>query len=182
MGLMFDMVREEVTALDAARFYGLIEGRKKVALCPWHDDHAPSLHFNERNGKCFCFACNNGGSSIDLVAKIFDIEPLEAAKKLNADFKLCLDDSPSAPPAGESKAQKRKRYEDWRKLRYKILTDTLHYLKRKIENYAPDDGEDKLRKWLFDKEDCVGRLELLDSITFEVWERDWDIQGIPDAG
>ena len=41
-------------------------GSSYRALCPWHDDHRPSLHFDERTGKnrCKCFACGKGGDVI----------------------------------------------------------------------------------------------------------------------
>lgn len=38
-------------------------------LCPWHEDHAPSLVFYERTGEnhCTCFACGRGGDVIAFV-------------------------------------------------------------------------------------------------------------------
>ena len=93
MGL-FDEVRDRVTALEAARLYGLEFDRSgRRARCIWHSpDRHPSLTF--KGSYCRCFACNNGGSSIDLVAKLFGLSPLEAARKLDADFALGLADRP----------------------------------------------------------------------------------------
>ena len=44
-------------------------GSSYKALCPWHDDHHPSLHLDERTGKnrCKCFACGKGGDVIAYV-------------------------------------------------------------------------------------------------------------------
>ena len=44
-------------------------GSSYKARCPWHDDHHPSLHFDERTGKnhCKCFACGKGGDVIAYV-------------------------------------------------------------------------------------------------------------------
>ena len=44
-------------------------GASFKALCPWHEDHHPSLSFDERTGKnrCHCFACGQGGDVIAFV-------------------------------------------------------------------------------------------------------------------
>ena len=119
MGL-FDEVRDRVTALEAARLYGLEFDRSgRRARCIWHSpDRHPSLTF--KGSYCRCFACNNGGSSIDLVAKLFGLSPLEAARKLDADFALGLADRPLARPSGPSRAQKRREAEEWRRTRWAL--------------------------------------------------------------
>ena len=64
-----------------------------------------------------------GGSSIDLVAKLFGLSPLEAARKLDADFALGLADRPLARPSGPSRAQMRREAEEWRRTRWAFLCD-----------------------------------------------------------
>lgn len=41
-------------------------GANHVTLCPWHDDHHPSLSLVEGTGKnyCHCFSCDRGGDVI----------------------------------------------------------------------------------------------------------------------
>lgn len=41
-------------------------GANHVTLCPWHDDHHPSLSLVEGTGKnyCHCFSCDKGGDVI----------------------------------------------------------------------------------------------------------------------
>ena len=41
-------------------------GVNHVTLCPWHDDHRPSLSLVEGTGKnyCHCFSCDQGGDTI----------------------------------------------------------------------------------------------------------------------
>jgi hypothetical protein len=41
-------------------------GVNHVTLCPWHEDHHPSLSLVEATGKnyCHCFSCGNGGDVI----------------------------------------------------------------------------------------------------------------------
>ena len=87
MGL-FDSVRTAVTARQAAERYGLQFDRSgRRARCIWHSpDRHPSLSF--KDGYCHCFSCGGGGSSIDLTAKLFGLSALDAARKLNEDFRL----------------------------------------------------------------------------------------------
>lgn len=44
--------------------------RRHTALCPFHDDHHPSLHFHAKTNTFRCFACDSRGSNIDLVMKL----------------------------------------------------------------------------------------------------------------
>ncbi len=75
-----------MSALDAARLYGLEIDRHGRALCVFHDDHHPSMSFR---GQLFrCFACGAHGSAIDLTMRIFGLGAYDAAKKLRADFSL----------------------------------------------------------------------------------------------
>ena len=78
-------IREAVTAKQAAELYGLKFDRRGLkAVCPWHNDHRPSLSF--KGSRCKCFACNNGGDAVDLTAQIFGVSMLDAAKQLQKDF------------------------------------------------------------------------------------------------
>ena len=136
MGL-FDEVRDRVTALEAARLYGLEFDRSgRRARCIWHSpDRHPSLTF--KGSYCRCFACNNGGSSIDLVAKLFGLSPLEAARKLDADFALGLADRPLARPSGPSRAQMRREAEEWRRTRWAFLCDVEREASAVLERFPP---------------------------------------------
>ena len=44
----FKSVKSLVTALEAAEHYGLTVNRHGMALCPFHDDHNPSMKLDER--------------------------------------------------------------------------------------------------------------------------------------
>ena len=47
---------------------GLQVSRHK-ALCPFHNDHHPSLSFNVRRNTYRCFVCDAHGGTIDLVMR-----------------------------------------------------------------------------------------------------------------
>ena len=85
---VFRQVRERVTAQEAARRYGLAFDRRGRARCPFHDDRHPSMSF--KDGRFRCWVCDIGGDAIDLTARLWGLDKLEAAKRLNEDFALAL--------------------------------------------------------------------------------------------
>ena len=80
---IFETVKQSVTARQAAKAYGLEVDVHGMALCPFHDDHHPSLKLDQR---FYCFGCGASGDVIDFAARLFDLSPREAAKKLAEDF------------------------------------------------------------------------------------------------
>lgn len=132
----FRAVREAVTAMDAARYLGLEIDRHGRALCQWHPDHRPSLHF--KGGRCHCFACGSGGDAVDLVQQVTGSSPTEAVKLLNDAFRLGLDIGGPVTPQQMEAAKKREevqklkaRYEAWRKQSLDDITAALY-----IANHA----------------------------------------------
>jgi hypothetical protein len=71
---------------------GLTLGRDGKVVCPFHDDHAPSLHaYDEPDRGWCCYGCNRGGSIIDFGAHLYGIEPRgagfhEIRRRLAADL------------------------------------------------------------------------------------------------
>ena len=76
---VFEVVKENVTARQAAEAYGLKVGRTGMACCPFHSDKSPSMKLDERY---YCFGCGETGDAVDLTAKLFGIGLREAAVKL----------------------------------------------------------------------------------------------------
>ena len=79
-----------IPAKDAGEKAGLRlvrKGSRFWAHCPLHEDRTPSMLFND-NGTFKCFSCGNYGDSVRLLALIFHMEPLEAARRLLNDFGL----------------------------------------------------------------------------------------------
>ena len=95
----FKSVKSLVTAREAAEHYGLTVNRHGMALCPFHDDHNPSMKLDDR---FHCFGCGEDGDVIDFTAKFFNLSLPEAAEKLVKDFgngvELPTSPAPPAPP------------------------------------------------------------------------------------
>ena len=69
------------------------------ALCPFHEDHHPSLSFSVRKNTYRCFVCGASGGTIDLVMKYLHKNFIEACKWLDTN-QLVTSTNPSPLPSG----------------------------------------------------------------------------------
>ena len=132
---VFEVVKQSVTAREAAELYGIAVGRGGMACCPFHDDRHPSLKLNE--DYFYCFGCGATGDVIDFTARLYDLSPKEAAEKLAQDFGLAYDSK--APirrnyvrQKSEVQLRKENREHAWR-----VLADYYHLLRKWEADYSP---------------------------------------------
>ena len=83
-------------------------GSKYKALCPFHDDHNPSLELNPERQSFKCWSCGAGGDVFDFVKNYEHVDFPEALRML-ADRAGIVLDRPSdrvrlRPVAGPSKS------------------------------------------------------------------------------
>ena len=64
---------------DVAKRLGIEVGRHK-ALCPFHQDRHPSLHFDIKRNRYKCFSCGASGDVIDLVMRYMNVSFKEAVE------------------------------------------------------------------------------------------------------
>ena len=166
---VFEVVKQSVTAREAAELYGIAVGRGGMACCPFHDDRHPSMKVDSR---FHCFGCGADGDVIDFTARLYDLSPKGAAEKLAQDFGLSYDSK--APirrsyvrQKTEAQVRKEKREHGWR-----VLTDYYHLLRKWEADYSPKTAdEDPHPRFLeaVQKKDYMGYLldTFLDSSTEE---------------
>ena len=80
---MYESIKAAVTARQAAEYFGITVSRSGMAICPFHDDHTPSLKLDERY---HCFGCGADGDAIDFTARLMGISKYSAAQKLAEEF------------------------------------------------------------------------------------------------
>ena len=139
---IFQTVKENVTARQAAEQYGLKINRNGMICCPFHDDRHPSMKVDK--GFC-CFSCGAKGNVITFVADFFHLAPLEAAKKLAEDFQIPIftDNAKKRNTSKKKEKPKRtwyqteKKFEEWEQESIRILSDYLHLLGEWKIRYAP---------------------------------------------
>lgn len=101
----FDVERiKQIPIHEVAMIFGHVkkEGVSYKTLCPWHNDHNPSLVLREgtNHNYCHCFPCGNGGDVIAYTRKMLGKENaaegfVETCEWLCAQFNIPMLDSNS---------------------------------------------------------------------------------------
>ncbi len=131
---IFEAVKTGVSVRDAAECYGIRSNRAGIACCPFHDDHTPSLKLNE--DYFYCFGCGAQGDVITLTARLFNLRPYEAARKLASDFNIPVD-----VPLPEPNALRTFRMDQYRC--QKAIDSYLNLLIRWKSQYEPQDPDEE---------------------------------------
>lgn len=129
----FSSVKQNVNIIDVAKYYGINVNRNNKCLCCFHKEDTPSMSFSEEKQIFKCFGCGEGGDVINLVSKILNISPLDAAKEINNKFNLGLS---SEIPSKENKEkleafkkmqEERKEFRRWKEDTFRMLNDLSDY-------------------------------------------------------
>ncbi|MBQ6841029.1 MAG: DNA primase [Bacilli bacterium] len=90
-------IRNEANIVDIISSYIPLNksGSDYVGVCPFHDDHSPSMHVSTKLNIFKCFVCNTGGNVFSFVQKFENVSYLESIKivanKSGIDFKYTID-------------------------------------------------------------------------------------------
>ena len=138
---LYQTVKSAITVPQAAKVYGMEPDRRSMVCCPFHSDNTPSMKLNDTY--YYCFGCGATGDVIDLTAKLFSLNPRQAAEKLVHDFGL----DPDKPPANAIALLLPKRGltdEQRADVAYclRVLTDYLDLLHDWRERYKPTSPEE----------------------------------------
>ena len=138
---LFQKIKSAITVPQAAKVYGMEPDRRSMVCCPFHSDNTPSMKLNDTY--YYCFGCGATGDVIDLTAKLFSLNPRQAAEKLVHDFGL----DPDKPPANAIALLLPKRGltdEQRSDVAYclRVLTDYLDLLHDWRERYKPTSPEE----------------------------------------
>ena len=131
---IFDTLKAHITVPQAAAHYGIRIERNGMCCCPFHSDKTPSMKINE--SYYYCFGCHATGDLIDFTARLFNLSPLEAARKLALDFGI----DPNTPVSA-AVALPRIRQEESQREREghcaSVLIEYERLLKNRQQRFAP---------------------------------------------
>lgn len=104
---VIDRLKQEVSLQRLVEARGIVlkrYGADLIGLCPFHDDHEPSLVVSPKNNLWHCLgACQAGGSVIDWVMKCQGVSFRHAVELLRADHPSLTE---SAAPVRQSTVRK----------------------------------------------------------------------------
>lgn len=93
-----ELIRE-IEIGGVMQMMGIQVSQKGTCLCPFHDDHHPSMKIYRKRNTCRCFVCGESFDSIALVRRMLGLGFLEACSYIGSAFGIaCLDDGPRAKP------------------------------------------------------------------------------------
>ena len=101
-------IKQSVTTRQAAESFGIPVNSHGMAICPFHDDHNPSMKVDDN---FYCFGCGATGDVITFTSRLFGIAPASAARKLSMDFGISLEEGSEYYVIPKSPLQKD--FENW---------------------------------------------------------------------
>jgi DNA primase len=114
VGLIPESTIEQVLAradiVDVVRRYVSLEksGKNWKGLCPFHDDHDPSLKVHEGKGIYKCFACGAGGNAIGFIMELEGWSFPEAVRHLADQYGVEMPDQDPEEAERQKKRRNRK--------------------------------------------------------------------------
>ncbi len=78
-----DITHDDIIRAKSIPVESLLQfDRYDLARCIWHNDRHPSLKLYRKTNRCWCFSCNQGGDSIDVTRQMYEVDFIQAVKKL----------------------------------------------------------------------------------------------------
>lgn len=105
-----ERLKEALTMDDVLERYGFHIGYNRRMRCPFHEEKTASFLVHRNNRSWKCYGCGAGGTIIDFVMRLYDINFGQACIRLNSDLNLGLTDE--RPNKAE---ERRRRAQDFRK-------------------------------------------------------------------
>jgi len=139
---IFEEIKQRLAMREVVNFYGFTPNRSNMICCPFHDEKTPSMRIYDTH--FHCFGCGEHGDSIKFVQLLYNLSPIESAKKLNSDFGLGIQ-TERQPTITIGKPQEReptqselqKAFEQWEQYTHKILLKYYKLLRIWYEEFAP---------------------------------------------
>lgn len=153
LSLAVDIIKNNVSAIDAGKAMGLNVDNHNRCSCPFHNGKDRNMKLYDGNRGFSCFVCHESGDVIKLVRKYHGMSFKDAVAWFNDTFGLGMDiDSPMDPKRlEEAKEAQRKRVEksllmelrkDARTNRETTAMGMLVRLEDMMERHAPRTPED----------------------------------------
>ncbi len=142
---VFQLVKANVTARQAAEAYGLKVNQHGMACCPFHQDKTPSMKLDDRY---YCFGCGVTGDAVDLTMQLLGLPAKDAALRLASDFGIPIDADMKRPvrprlsPKARPRADPEAELTGWAEHAVKILIEYRWLLRDWEKEYAPQRMDD----------------------------------------
>ncbi|MEG2576002.1 MAG: CHC2 zinc finger domain-containing protein [Christensenella sp.] len=138
-----EQLKDVLTVQEVILKYGFELNYRNAMCCPFHNEKTASLIVHKNNKSWKCYGCGEGGTVIDFVMKLYNINFGQACIRLNSDFNLGFtDERPNQAEIRRRRAQDfRKRQQDKRvRQEYDSLAEEHRRLLWTLSNMALTNG------------------------------------------
>ncbi len=117
-------IRSSVDIVDVVSEYIPLTGKGKnfFGVCPFHDDHSPSMSVNKDRQIYKCFSCGAGGNVFTFVRDFENISFIEAVKKMADKAGIFID----IKTPGKKENPVLKKYYDIYEIAHKFYTNNIN--------------------------------------------------------
>lgn len=172
---IFESVKATVSVREAVAFYGIKVNRSNMCCCPFHRDRHPSMKVDDKAfGRFYCFGCGETGDVIDFVGKLFELAPIDAAKKLADDFHVACDkigqgkEKTPAELKRERECQEQKDFANKKKMLLQLISTIrkeAHDMKMDVEAEAM-----KVLEAHLEYAEAIDVLQIIDVIQDDIYD------------
>lgn len=140
---IFEEVKNRLDIVQVVCKYGFKPNRNGFIRCPFHAEHTASLKLYTDTNSYYCFGCGEHGDSIKFVQLLYNLSPIESAKKLNSDFGLGIqtERQTTTPPKPQERQPTQSEiyryFENWINTAWRKLNNYYKFLLRWNEIYKP---------------------------------------------
>ncbi len=99
-----------------------------VAVCPLHEDGAPSFVVYPDSNRFVCFGCQKSGDAYDFYQYLYNVDFPRAKEVLGGEEN----------EYDRRKADRVKRFREWERRRYNELSEEYHLLRERIDMRGPE--------------------------------------------
>lgn len=141
-----EAVRHQADIVDVIGHYLQVhkKGKSYVALCPFHDDHSPSMSISPDKQIYKCFVCGNGGNVFTFVQNYEKISYPEAVARVAQLIGYQLSVNPTAERAVDPRKE----------ALYKVLQETIRYTQYQLNTSVASLQKEYLEGRGLDEKTC----------------------------
>lgn len=142
-------LKSQVSIVDVVGHYRPLEkaGKNFKALCPFHDDHKPSMVVNPDQNFAWCFSCQNGGDIFSFVQKIEGVDFPQSVKIVGE-----IGGIDTSAFFSNSNPEKTKEKKEYKKVLEEILVESKKFFQTQLENH------NQSKEYVFEKRKFSGEI------------------------
>jgi len=169
-------IKQKLTMENVCGHYNIQVGRNGKAICPFHNDHKPSMQVYPDDGGFHCFTCKISGSVIDFIQRMENVSFGEAVH-IAAELAGIEEKIPKRERAAQSNALnlERQKAQEAQKEYIRLTTrmnTVLRPMAEKLEGFTMEDEiTDDIERFMDEFAETEAKIDAIDEQLRDYRER-----------